>query len=264
MNYYKRHIGDYMKDASHLSLLEHGVYMRLLDVYYTKESAIPVDQAARFIGARSKEEKQALADISNEFFKVIDGFLTHKRCEEEIATMLQKAETNRLVGKLGGRPKKETIKVSENNPEITQMVSENNPSHKPITNNHKPIDLTNAVENLTSSNPKAAGSVCASLKKLNITGINPSNPMLIALINSGASLDEFVNAASNSQVKKFNYVLAVVKGQREEAMNLKVHQGDLPKSKKEMQKAAAVASIFGNQSQPRIEKDISNEVTVTA
>ena len=54
MNYYKRHIGDYMKDASHLSLLEHGVYMRLIDVYYTRESSIPEDQAARLIGARTK------------------------------------------------------------------------------------------------------------------------------------------------------------------------------------------------------------------
>ena len=46
MNYYKRHIGDYLKDTAHLSLLEHGVYARLLDVYYTRETAIPDDQAA--------------------------------------------------------------------------------------------------------------------------------------------------------------------------------------------------------------------------
>jgi uncharacterized protein YdaU (DUF1376 family) len=143
MNYYKRHIGDYMKDASHLSLLEHGVYMRLLDVYYTRECAIPVDQAARLISARTKEEKAALEVVTCEFFTVVDGAYTQTRCDSEIATMQQKTETNREVGRLGGRPKKETQTVSDGNPEITQTVSEKNPnltlanSHKPITNTPK-------------------------------------------------------------------------------------------------------------------------------
>lgn len=145
MNYYKRHIGDYMKDASHLSLLEHGIYMRLMDVYYTRESAIPVDQAARLIGARSKDEKEALAVVVAEFFQEVDGFYKQTRCDIEIALMQQKAETNRDVGKRGGRPKKETAKVQSGNPEITQTVSENNPdvtlatSHKPLANSSVPI-----------------------------------------------------------------------------------------------------------------------------
>lgn len=147
MNYYKRHIGDYMKDASHLSLLEHGIYMRLLDVYYTREGAIPADQAARLIGARSKDEKEALEVVLGEFFKLADGFYMQARCELEIKAMQTKAETNRVVGKRGGRQKKETDKdksanpeetqtVSDGNPEETQTVSKNNPSHKPIANTY--------------------------------------------------------------------------------------------------------------------------------
>ena len=41
MNFYKRHIGDYIKKAGHLTLLEHGIYARLMDVYYTREAGIP-------------------------------------------------------------------------------------------------------------------------------------------------------------------------------------------------------------------------------
>jgi uncharacterized protein YdaU (DUF1376 family) len=140
MNYYKRHIGDYMKDAGHLSLLEHGVYTRLMDVYYTRETGIPVDQAARLIGARSKDELAALAQVTQEFFSVVDGCYTQGRCVRVIGEMLDKAETNRVIGKRGGRPKKQTETVVFDNPEITQMVSENNPdvtlatSHKPLTN----------------------------------------------------------------------------------------------------------------------------------
>lgn len=84
MNYYERHIGDYIKDTSHLSLLEHGIYGRLLDVYYTREGAIPDAQAARLIGARSKEERDALSEVLAEFFELTDGHWHQGRCDAEI------------------------------------------------------------------------------------------------------------------------------------------------------------------------------------
>ena len=85
MNYYERHIGDYLKDTAHLSLLEHGVYTRLLDVYYTRESGIPADQVARLIGARGKDEREALDAVLQEFFVLTDGAWSQDRCEREIA-----------------------------------------------------------------------------------------------------------------------------------------------------------------------------------
>lgn len=106
MNFYKRHIGDYIKDAGHLTLLEHGIYTRLLDVYYTREAGIPQDKAARLIGARSKDELQALANVLEEFFTLVDGTWTQGRCEEEIGNASAKAEKNRENGSKGGRPRK--------------------------------------------------------------------------------------------------------------------------------------------------------------
>ncbi len=85
VNYYERHIGDYLKDTAHLSLLEHGIYTRLMDVYYTRESALPEDQVARLIGARSKEEKEALAAVLEEFFTKEVSSWKQTRCEAEIA-----------------------------------------------------------------------------------------------------------------------------------------------------------------------------------
>ncbi|WP_261532579.1 YdaU family protein [Burkholderia multivorans] len=84
MNFYKRHIGDYLKDTAHLSLLEHGVYTRLLDVYYTREAGIPDDQAARLIGARARDELAALRVVLGEFFELVDGTWVQQRCEREI------------------------------------------------------------------------------------------------------------------------------------------------------------------------------------
>lgn len=90
MNYYERHIGDYLKDTAHLSLLEHGIYARLLDVYYTREGGIPDRDAARLIGARSKDEREALAAVLSEFFTLVEGVHVQDRCEREVARFQDK------------------------------------------------------------------------------------------------------------------------------------------------------------------------------
>lgn len=132
MNFYKRHIGDYIKDAGHLTLLEHGVYTRLLDVYYTREAGIPQDKAARLVGARSKDEVQALANVLEEFFTLTDGTWTQGRCEEEIGNANAQADANRNNGKKGGRPKRNTTEQKPNGlfPGL-DSESENNLSQTP-------------------------------------------------------------------------------------------------------------------------------------
>lgn len=145
MNYYRRHIGDYLKDTAHLTLLEHGIYARLLDVYYTREDGIPDAQAARLIGARTPDEIEALRAVLEEFFEPSDGGMWRQpRCEREIDAMRVKAERNREVGKRGGRPKTEhePAEVTERKPtenpdgfhNETQAEPTENPSHKPIAN----------------------------------------------------------------------------------------------------------------------------------
>ena len=132
MNFYKRHIGDYIKDAGHLSLLEHGIYTRLLDVYYTREASIPQDKAARLISARSKDELQALANVLEEFFTLVDGMWTQGRCEDEIEAANQQADANRNNGKKGGRPKRiVTEQQPVQNPLGFNSDNENNLSQTP-------------------------------------------------------------------------------------------------------------------------------------
>ena len=152
MNYYKFNIGDYAAATRHLTMIEHGAYRLLLDVYYTSEQPLPSDAraAARKAGARSKDEIAAVEVVLNEFFTLTPDGWVQPRCDAEIAGYQAKAETNRAVGKRGGRPKKETKTVSDGNPEITQTVSENNPqetlnkNHKPRTINQEPIKNTSA------------------------------------------------------------------------------------------------------------------------
>jgi uncharacterized protein YdaU (DUF1376 family) len=148
LNYYKRHIGDYAAATRHLSLLEHGVYCMLLDVYYTTEKPLPLDERAvfRLVGARSDEERQTVTTILGEFFKSEPDGFHQPRCDEEIAIKQEKSIKNAEIGKKGGRPKEITESVIPENPqasatlpEKSETVSANspsrNPSHKPLASN---------------------------------------------------------------------------------------------------------------------------------
>lgn len=146
MNYYKRHIGDYVRDTSHLSLLEHGIYAKLLDVYYVREAPIPDDEAERLIGARSTAEKKATRAVLKEFFRLHDGAWHQARCDAEIAAYQAKADRNREAGKQGGRPRKPETEMGADtkpngNPNGFQTVSETEPIGNPeetLANSHKP------------------------------------------------------------------------------------------------------------------------------
>ncbi len=91
MNYYQRHIGDYLRDTTHLSLLEHGVFGRLLDLYYLNEGPLTADisQLCRKVGAARAEEKAAVEIVLAEFFTLEDGY-RNRRADQEIAEFRRK------------------------------------------------------------------------------------------------------------------------------------------------------------------------------
>jgi hypothetical protein len=95
----------------------------------------------------------------------------------------------------------------------------------------------------------SSGQVCASIKRLGIVDVNPANPTLQILIHAGATLDEFKNAAQiavQKQNLKFNYVIGIVKGQRQDAANLEVHKGPMPQQTnyRDAGRNVAAKSIF--------------------
>lgn len=151
MNYYQRHIGDYIKDAGHLSLLEHGVFARLLDVYYGREAPIPDDQKYRLIMARTDEEKATVDAILIEFFKRDGDAWSNKRCDEEIFRAQEKSR--KAAESAGAR-----WDNSERNADAMPTQCEGNApiSHKPITNNQvtNPPTPQGGLENLVEEKPK--------------------------------------------------------------------------------------------------------------
>lgn len=240
MNYYKRHIGDYAAATRHLSILEHGVYTLMLDMYYTSEQPLPkeLSDVCRKLNARSKDERAAVEVVLKDFFTPTDAGWIQSRCDSEIAVFQAKAETNKVVGGLGGRPKKKTQTVNFGNPEITQMVSGNEgdgtltTNHKPLTINQEPVIHTPLVNEEGGACVSVPASICLAMKAKGIADVNPGHPTLLMLLEAGATLAEFEGAAvaAVAKAKGFAYALGTVKRTRQEAARdaATVHAGPMP------------------------------------
>lgn len=170
MYHFSLHIGDYVTATAHLTMLEDGAYNRLLRRYYQDEKPIPADlaEACRLVGARSKEERQAVKTVLAEFFFLEGDVWRQKRADEEIATYHSKAGTARKNGQGGGRPpktdgppdKKPKRKPTGNQsgfssvPESGVLETDDKPTAKP---NRKPITedvaKTESVADSASGNP---------------------------------------------------------------------------------------------------------------
>jgi hypothetical protein len=86
-------------------------------------------------------------------------------------------------------------------------------------------------KSLCVSQPTPAGLCCRALKDAGIVKVNPSHPTLLALLQAGATEEEFIHAARSAIDRgkpDFPYVLGTVTRQREQAAKLKLHQGRMP------------------------------------
>ncbi len=104
VNWYEHHLGDWLRDTVGLTILEEGVYRRLVDWYYTQERPLArhEDEAGLVVRARSKAERIAVARVLNKFFELHDDGWHHSRCDREIAKFLR------------GRPKSEEARLAQN------------------------------------------------------------------------------------------------------------------------------------------------------
>ena len=92
MNYFELHLGDYAAATAHLSLIEDGLYLRMLRRYYLDEAPLPADvpKVARLVGARSEDELAAVHAVLDEFFELRADGWHQPRCDEEIKRYREK------------------------------------------------------------------------------------------------------------------------------------------------------------------------------
>lgn len=131
MNYYPFNIGDYRRQTTHLSLLEHGIYRSLLDTYYLNESPLCADDAKlmRTHCIRTEEEKSAFANVLADFFTKTECGYLHSSCEKVIEKYKEKSEKASRSAKARWGKDANAVRTH----------SEGNANQEPITNNQEPI-----------------------------------------------------------------------------------------------------------------------------
>ena len=157
MNYYEHHIGDYAEATAHLTFIEDATYSRLIRKYYATEKPLPIEikLVQRLINARSKEEKNAVVSILNEFFTLTDDGWRQERCDHEIARFKDK----QLKARRSAEGRWQSFPSDEPQPETTlnngcvrnanAMRAQCSPDTKhqsPVTNLHTPGKQNNGGE----------------------------------------------------------------------------------------------------------------------
>ena len=99
MKYYSFNLGDYYCSTSHLSLLEHGVYRRLLDILYITNMPLPLSTAEcqRLAGCRNQEDMEVVDSILQEYFTKTDKGWINKRAWEIISQMVSKDKNGKAI-----------------------------------------------------------------------------------------------------------------------------------------------------------------------
>lgn len=230
MNHFPFHIGDYAEATGHLSFVEDSAYLRCIRKYYSTEKPLPADikSVQRLVGARSKEELNAVETVLNEFFVLEDDGWHNPRCDSELAIYFEKSDKAKASANARWKSSSSNANAmrthNERNAPIganairTHMPTqcEGNANQEPITKNQEPINKTHTTENLT------PGNVCVLLKSFGIASVNPSHPKLMRLLEMGATSQDFESAAITARDKEkgFAYVLGVVEGQKADAKKM--------------------------------------------
>lgn len=106
--YMPLYIDDYEADTAHLSLIEDGIYSRLLRLCWrTPRCRLPhdIEWITRKVRANSEAERDALKTVLDEFFTIRRGYVFSKRLSAEYEQICVTTQKRKEAGKLGGHRK---------------------------------------------------------------------------------------------------------------------------------------------------------------
>lgn len=105
MNFYEKHVGDYIRDTVGLSMTEDGAYNRLLDQVYQTEKPLPLDrkEVYRMARATSAAERKAVDYVLAKFFEQTESGYIQKRAMEILGEFWDRPERPEKNTKEGNR-----------------------------------------------------------------------------------------------------------------------------------------------------------------
>jgi uncharacterized protein YdaU (DUF1376 family) len=270
------YIADYLADTMRLTTEQHGAYLLLIMDYWRNGSLPDDDETLSSITKLQLSTWRKYRPVFTKLFMVGNGEWRHKRIDQELlkATENSSKYEQRARKAAQKRWEKEEEFTSSSNAysdassmpeEVLGQCTSHTPSPSTVNLNHgyKHTPLETPVCDFT---PTPVGLCCKAMIQQGIKNTSQQNPTFLALINAGATEQEFANAAKAAVSKgkpDFAYAIGIVKKQREDAAKLILHRGPLPTKQESLEQEnkeatqRAKARLFGLQT----EKDITNEAT---
>jgi uncharacterized protein YdaU (DUF1376 family) len=204
MNYYEHHIGDYSQATSHLSFIEDATYSRLIRKYYATEKPMPVDikTVQRLVNARSKEEKNAVELVLNEFFILTNDGWRQGRCDHEIARFKDKQAKAKRSADSRWQPSNATATTAEIKLDLDTnascvRIAEALPTQcSPDTNHQSPISKHQSIKSMGGGSAKNIPESVLLKKKEDLGGLGVLGDMhkrfaeLISKEGASVSVDD--------------------------------------------------------------------------
>jgi uncharacterized protein YdaU (DUF1376 family) len=251
-------IGAYLADTMNLSRDSHGGYLLLLFAYWRNKGPLVDDDEdlANIVKATAPGEWKKLRPRLAKFFTIEDGVWRHKRADEELAKagVHKAAATTR--GKAGAAAKwekerarraaaaafaKQCNEDASSNAQAA-LVQYPTPPPSPVVGEAIASPPTGSGATHTADGEYigegeplpgiAYGAVAGAIRRAGLASIDPGYPAFRALVDAGATQDEFIAYVPEALTKSkpAQWLIAAVQGERERAagMAARLHRGPMP------------------------------------
>ena len=214
--YIQLYVADYLADTMHLTTEEHGAYLLIIMNYWQTGKPIPKKRLAS-VARMGNDRWISVEDTLSEFFTETEqGLWIHARIEDDLAKVASKSTQASAAGKRSAAKRAEskvTVNKEDSNGRSNSVERKSNHTDTDTdTDTEADKDKDKELKD-THSNNLLPASVCVELMKSGIPQVNPSHPDLLAVIADGATMADFIYAATEAiqKGKGFAYTIAIVK-----------------------------------------------------
>lgn len=253
------YIADYLADTTRLNTEQHGAYLLLIMDYWRNGAPPNDDEVLANITRLSLQQWRKHKATLLKLFVINDGLLTHKRIEDELLKASENAEkyAERAKKAAAKRWSKESSSnatsipnsnLKENLEDMLADATSPSPSSiNELSNVSENCNLVGKTEKTRTQNQ--IGLIAEGLRNIGFMPFNPTLEKFVALVEAGATVDEFVHTALEfkGDSEKFNasYLFGTMTKRRQAALNkTPLHKGALPASAYQQSIDACAKAVF--------------------
>lgn len=244
------YIGDYLADTSRLTTEQHGAYFLLLMDYWRNGPPLAEEDELATITKLSVAQWRKHAPKILPLFREDGGRLHQKRADEERQKAGLVSSKRSEAGKQGAAKRWGKSDGKGDGKTMANAMAGSLPNawqNDGPSQSQSPTTTVDGVPpasgagahtregdapDLTGFTPTPAGAICRALKQAGLANVNPGHPRLLALIDAGATVGEFIALAPKAIAEggePFAYLLGAVEGERKRAARTagQIHRGPL-------------------------------------